>query len=141
LIPTNPTPKRRRDWRPAFLAAFASTGNVLLSAKAAGIDRSVPYDERKRNVRFAAAWEQAEEDSIQLLEAEARRRAMSVSDTLLIFLLKSRRPAVYRDNARVELTGAAGGPIQTQQVLAGMDDHERAALRRLIDEVLEGEPA
>jgi hypothetical protein len=141
VIPTNPTPKRRRDWRPAFLASFAATGNVLLSAKGAGIDRSVPYDERKRNPRFAAAWEQAEEDAIQLLEAEARRRAMSASDVLLMFLLKARRPAVYRDNARLELTGAAGGPIQTQAVLAGMDDHEKAALRRLIDEALAEEPA
>jgi hypothetical protein len=140
-VPTDSAPKRRREWRPAFLAAFASTGNVLLSAKAAGIDRNLPYLERRKNPTFAAAWEQAEEDSVQLLEAEARRRAMSVSDTLLIFLLKSRRPAVYRDNARVELTGAAGGPIQTHQVLAGMDDHERTALRKLIDEVLEGEPA
>lgn len=141
MIPTHPTPKRRRDWRPAFLAAFAATGNVLLSAKGAGIDRSVPYDERRRNPRFAAAWEQAEEDAVQLLEAEARRRAMQTSDVLLMFLLKSRRPAIYRDHARVELTGAAGGPIQTQAVLAGLDDHEKAALRRLLDEALEEAPA
>lgn len=37
---------------------------------------------------------------------------------------------MYRDNARLEVTGAAGGPIVTQQVLAGMGDHEKAALRR-----------
>jgi len=140
-VPTNSAPKRRRDWRPAFLAAFASTGNVLLSAKAAAIDRNLPYMERRKNPRFATAWEQAEEDAIQLLEAEARRRAMSTSDVLLIFLLKARRPAVYRDNARLELTGAAGGPIQTQAVLSGLDDHEKATLRRLLDEALAEEPA
>jgi hypothetical protein len=57
-----------------------------------------------------------------LLEAEARRRAMSTSDTLLIFLLKARRPAVYRENARVELTGIAGGPVALSPVLAQVPD-------------------
>ena len=141
MTPTNPTPKRRRDWRPAFLASFAATGNVLLSARGAGIDRSVPYDERRRNPSFAAAWQRAEEDAIQLLEAEARRRAMHASDVLLMFLLKSRRPAIYRDHARLELTGGDGGPMQTQQVLDGMDDHERAALRRILDRALAEELA
>jgi hypothetical protein len=124
-----------------FLGTFGSTGIVRVACHAAGISRTQAYRERQRNPRFAQAWDQAEEDSTEALEAEARRRAMSVSDTLLIFLLKARRPAVYRDNARLELTGAAGGPVQTQAVLAGMDDHEKAALRKAIDEVLEEEPA
>jgi hypothetical protein len=129
------TPKRRRDWRPTFLATFASTGIVRLACHAAGISRTQAYRERQRNPHFAQAWDQAEEDATEALEAEVRRRALSVSDTLLIFLLKARRPAVYRDNARLELTGAAGGPIQSQ-VLSGLDDHEKAALRKAIDEVL-----
>jgi len=133
---TEVTPKRHRDWRPSFLSTFAGTGIVRVACHAAGISRTQAYRERQQNPRFAEAWDQAEEDATEALEAEARRRAMSVSDTLLIFLLKARRPVVYRDNARLELTGAAGGPIVTQQVLAGLDDHERAALRKAIDEVL-----
>src|SRR5437899_1659707 len=101
-VPTNSAPKKRRDWRPGFLANFASTGNVMLSAKAAGIDRNLPYVERRKNPKFAELWDQAEEDSIQLLEAEARRRAMATSDVLMIFLLKARRPQVYRD--RIDLS-------------------------------------
>jgi len=34
------------------------------------------------------------------------------SDTLAIFLLKAHDPAKYRDNTRMELTGANGGPVQ-----------------------------
>jgi hypothetical protein len=34
------------------------------------------------------------------------------SDTLLIFLLKGKRPTVYRDNWKGELTGEGGGPVE-----------------------------
>ena len=94
-----------------------------------------------------------------VLEAEALRRALKgtekpvyqngkqvgaireYSDLLLIFLLKARRPTVYRENARLELTGVGGGPIATTQVLDGLNDHERASLRRAIDEQLAAEAA
>ena len=126
---TKATPKKRRNWRPVFLATFRQTGNVLLSCHAAGIDRSTAYRERQRNSDFAAKWESAEQDATEALEAEARRRAMNSSDVLLIFLLKARRPAVYRENARVELTGAAGGPVALSPVLAQVSD---AVLERRI---------
>jgi hypothetical protein len=130
----------RPDWGPRFLESFRASGNVRLSASSAGIDRDTVYKRAGRDPGFAAAWAQAREDAIDGLEAEARRRALSTSDTLLMFLLRANRPAMYRDNARLELTGPAGGPIVTQQVLAGMGDHEKAALRRVIDEVLAEEP-
>jgi hypothetical protein len=126
---------RRPDWSPRFIESFRASGNVRLSASSAGIDRDTAYKRRRRDPRFAAAWAAAEQDAVDILEAEARRRALSVSDALLMFLLRAHRPGLYRDNARLELTGAAGGPIQTQ-VLAGFGDHERAALRKAIDEVL-----
>ena len=130
----------RPDWGPRFIESFRASGNVRLSASSAGIDRDTVYKRAGRDPQFAAAWAGAREDAIDGLEAEARRRALSTSDTLLMFLLRANRPAKYRDNARLEVTGAAGGPIVTQQVLAGMGDHEKAALRRVIDEVLAEEP-
>src|SRR5207253_2000949 len=42
------------------------------------------------------------------LEAVAIKRAHDGSDVLLIFLLKARRPDVYRDNHRVEHTERRG---------------------------------
>ena len=130
----------RPDWAPRFIESFRATGIVRLSASSAGIDRDTVYKRAGRDPGFAAAWAQAREDAIDGLEAEARRRALSTSDSLLMFLLRAHRPAMYRDNARLELTGAAGGPIVTQQLLSGMGDHEKAALRRVIDEVLAEEP-
>ena len=133
---TNVAPKRRRDWRPTFLATFRSTGIVLLACHAAGISRTQAYRERQHNARFAEAWAQGEEDATEALEAEARRRALRSSDVLLIFLLKARRPAVYRDNARVEVTGNEGGPVQVD-LLGRLTDEEREDLRDAIDGWLE----
>jgi hypothetical protein len=116
---------RRADWGPRFIDSYRASGNVRLSATSAGIDRDTVYKRRKRDERFAADWAAAQEDAIDVLEAEARRRALSASDQLLMFLLKAHRPGTYRDNARLELTGPAGGPIVTQQVLSGLDDHAR----------------
>ena len=53
------------------------------------------------------AWAGAREDAIDTLQGEARRRAMNSSDTLLIFLLKSLRPEVYRETARIDIRGEA----------------------------------
>jgi hypothetical protein len=46
-----------------------------------------------------------------LLEDEVLRRALEYSDTLLIFLLKARRPAKYRERTIAEHGGAGRGPI------------------------------
>ena len=111
-------------WRPRFLKALAETGNVAAAARLVGIDRPAVYKSRARSVRFAQKWDEALEEAIELLEAEARRRASSgvvkaiyykgekvgeerhYSDTLLIFLLKAHRPLKYRDNVQVEHAGA-----------------------------------
>ena len=92
---------RQPDWGPRFIESFRATGNVRLSAGSAGIERDTAYKRKGRDPLFAAAWVQAEQDAIDVLEAEARRRALSVSDTLLMFLLRAHRPALYRE--RVEL--------------------------------------
>jgi len=93
----------RPDWAPRFLAAYASSGNVKHSAMAAGIDRDAAYRRRQRDPEFAQAWAQAEQDAVDTLEAEARRRALATSDQLIIFLLKSLRPSVYRERTVVRV--------------------------------------
>ena len=76
-IPQYPTAKKRaRKWRPAFLAALAEAGNVRLACDAAQIDRTTAYDLRKADQEFAAEWDRALEDAADLLEQEARRRAV-----------------------------------------------------------------
>jgi hypothetical protein len=97
-------PRRRRpDWGPRFIEAYRASGIVRLSATAAGIDRDTAYKRRRRDPRFAADWAQAEQDAIDILEAEARRRALGGSDALLMFLLRGHRPALYRERVDVRL--------------------------------------
>ena len=103
--PTKAVRRRRPNWEPRFLDVIRSTGNVRLAADAAGIDRSTPYVRADRDPAFAAAWAEAQQAAIDILEAEARRRALMTSDALLMFLLKAHRPERYRDtvDVRVEL--------------------------------------
>jgi hypothetical protein len=95
--------RRRPDWRPPFLDAIRVSGNVRLATAAAGIDRSTPYRRAQRDPKFAEAWAAAEQDAVDTLEAEARRRALHGSDGLLMFLLRAHRPERYRDSLDVHL--------------------------------------
>lgn len=98
------TPVRHEPaWQPRFLEVFAATGNVRLAASAAGVSRSAPYKHARIDPEFAEKWLSAREDAVDTLEAEARRRALAGSDTLIMFLLKSLRPDVYRDRASLDV--------------------------------------
>ena len=117
---------RRRQQR--FLEMFAETGNVSVSAKAAGISRSGVYGHRELDDGFAKAWEEAEQVAADRLETEAWRRGVDgvaeplvsagrlvcgedgkplhvlrYSDQLLLALLRAHRPEKFRDRTSVEL--------------------------------------
>lgn len=109
--------------RAAFLAALRSGGSVSAACAASGIVRSTVYYLRDRDEEFATSWVQALDQGTERLEDEAVRRAVDgvedfrldregvehpfrrYSDTLLIFLLKARRPDVYRDRFEHQHTG------------------------------------
>jgi hypothetical protein len=124
--------QRKKDAnQAAFLAAFRETGNVSLSAAAAGIERTTHYkwlDDDGYRARF----DLAQDDAVDVLEAEARRRAVEgvdepvgwyqgvaggtvrkYSDTLLIFLMKGAAPHKYRERHDVEHSGSIGTPELT----------------------------
>lgn len=135
---------RARDerWNRAhFLDTFEWCGMVTMACKLTGICRTTVYEERQRNEEFATAWADVEERTTERMEREAYRRAVEgvdspvlykgefvktedgsqlvereYSDTLLTFLLKARKPNVYRDNVSVRHTGAEGGPIEIVDV-------------------------
>jgi len=94
--------------KPGALAALRKTGNISASCRAADISRTTFYNWRKNDEDFAAAVLVAMEDAVDVLEAEARRRALVGSDTLLIFLLKGAKPEVYRERHQVEHSGEVG---------------------------------
>jgi hypothetical protein len=140
------TPSRRKPrWERAFLAALRQTGNVCRACAVAKIDRGAVYDARRNCPDFAAAWEIALEEAAEFLELEARRRAyeglvrykftrsgepilhpvtkepyyeLEYSDSLLLQLLRGALPGKYRDNVKVEQSGAV------QQLHSGEVSHD-----------------
>jgi hypothetical protein len=119
---------RRRDVQIELLAAYERIGTIMGAADEVGIDRQNHYIWLEKDSEYADMWREAQEFHTQVLEREAAERATVgqakgvyfqgekvgeeryKSDVLLIFLLKSRRPELYRD--RYEVSGPQGGPIQ-----------------------------
>lgn len=133
--PPLPAQRRKRAITPSargkFLDAVGSGWSVTAAAERAGFSRQRFYELRDEDESFAVEWTQADERGTQVLEDELRKRAVEgwdedtfdgdgmlqrrvrrYSPALLIFLLKAKRPDVYRDNATVQVTGADGGPVQ-----------------------------
>ena len=134
----------------AWLDAFRAHGMVSKACEATGCPRSSVYVWRQRDEEFALAWADIEEATTERMEREAYRRAVEgvvdkihvnsagevvgeeikYSDTLLIFMLKARRPEKYRDNIKVEHAGGIdhrGAVLVTDPELA---EEARALLRR-----------
>jgi hypothetical protein len=129
---TSPRARVEQAKRDAFLAAFAQTGVVLTAAELAGIGRRTHYNWLDEDPEYEARFRDAEEAAADLLEKEARRRAIDgtlkpvyqggilvghiqeYSDTLLTFLLSGRRKTVF--SKRSEITGADGEPLIPQDL-------------------------
>lgn len=115
----NEQDSRKRAW----LEAFEEHGTVVEACRQTGMVRSTVYRWRQDDKSFEVAWADIEEATTERMEREAYRRAVEgvveplvsagklvtdvrkFSDTLLIFMLKSRRPERYRDNVKVEHSG------------------------------------
>lgn len=93
---------RARRWYPAFLTAFANSGNVRAACHAAQINRRTAYAAREVDPVFAKQWDEAREDAIDALEATAWSRARGgQSDYLLWKLLQANRRQLYGDQTKV----------------------------------------
>jgi len=93
---------RTGKWKPVFLKTLARTPSVTMAATAAGIQRRTAYDHREKDPEFAQAWDDALNESLDVLEHEIYQRALADDAQLAMFLLKAHRPSIYRDNARIE---------------------------------------
>jgi hypothetical protein len=134
--------QRRRQ---GFLALLRQTGNVSAAAERSGVSRSGAYALRASDATFRAQWDDAMESAMDDLEAELRRRAIegtekpvfyggetvgtirSYSDSLAMFLLRSRRPHVFGERGTMA-EGAASdtGSVRRrlEEKLAGLDKDE-----------------
>ena len=100
------------QWRTAFIKGLSNSCNVRAACYAAGVTRAVVYRLRVKSPAFARQWATAETEALELLAAEARRRAMTGSDTLLIYLLKIQGGPAWRQDQKVPLTGPREEPLR-----------------------------
>src|SRR4051794_31328153 len=133
---TSRTPKKEE----AFFDALRDGRSISAACLEAGITRSSAYLWRESDPQFKAKWNECVEEGTDRLEDEAIRRARDgtekpvyqggvlvgttreYSDTLLIFMLKARRPQKFRD--RVALGGDAEAPAIR---------HEQASAREILE--------
>jgi hypothetical protein len=117
----------RKAAKETFLAEFRISANVTIAACKANISRQTVYTWLEQDEAFSLRYRQAEAESTERLEAEAWRRAVEgveepivssgklvygedgqpltvrkYSDTVLLALLKARKPERYKD--RVDVT-------------------------------------
>lgn len=108
--------EKRRAKKEVFLRGLTMGDSIQSSAQRAEISRKTVYEWRKTDEEFAVAWDEALEAGVERLEDAAYNRALEGSDTLMIFLLKAKRPKVYSDRQRLEHTGVDGGPISIKTI-------------------------
>lgn len=137
----------RLGWTRFFLERLRATGNIAQSCKDTGISRGSITYLRARDKDFITAMDEAHDDAMDMLEEEARRRAVEGdrsyrfnikgdplihpetgkpyyevqrSDRLLITLLQAGRPDKFRDRPVVSIN------FLTRQI-------EREAVERGVD--------
>ena len=109
-----------------FLEKLRETCNVTLAAQAVGVASATAYKHRRDDIIFQERWDEALQEGVDLLEAEAHRRAFGgvdepvfykgdevgsvrkYSDSLTMFLLKAHRPDKYRERSQVDQNVSGG---------------------------------
>ena len=100
-----------------FLNELSAGASVRAAALSVSVKPEAPYEWRKADQAFSDRWQLAEEAGTDLIEEEAYRRAVTgvekpvyrggevvghvsdFSDTMLMFLLRARRPERYGGKA------------------------------------------
>ena len=107
-------------WQKRFLESLRQTPNVKAACSAAGVSRQTAYRTRGTDSVFRDAWQSALDASVDELEARAFQLALEGDARLVEFMLKSHRPAIYRDTQRHEV-GLLGGIVLMPAKEAGAE--------------------
>ena len=92
-----------------FIELYSSGYTSFAAARRVGLSTLAINRYKKKNPEFMARWQEAYDEFTHFLEGKAEemaRNAMSTSPVMLIFMLKARKPSVYRDNVKMEHTGS-----------------------------------
>ena len=84
-------PPIKLGWESEFLRTLERTGNVKQACKHVGIGRSMAYQRRREVADFAEAWDDAIDNYVDDLEAEADRRSDSWDDDAAMAPNRKRR--------------------------------------------------
>lgn len=119
------------------IAAYLKHGTVSAACSAAVCGRSTWYQWLNQDELFARLVTEAQAHRKDALEQEAERRAITGSDTLLIFLLKAADPNKYRDKQIItEVSAEVRLRVQqTQQLIASRPQWESEELLTQLSEV------
>lgn len=125
-----PAAKRTKARDKKFFDGIEAGYGVGLAARQAGYGRTSVYNYRNEDPEFAEQWDEAKENYIEELEAEADRRAIEgiekdvyyqgrkvgtqreYSDALLMFRLKAMAPERYRDRQEVKHDGKVDSKVE-----------------------------
>lgn len=99
-------PGQLKNWQPVWLEAYRETGTVSGACRQLGISRARAYRERQADEDFALAWHEIEQATTDEIEKTAVQIALEGNPTMLIFMLKCRKPEIYTERHHLEHSGS-----------------------------------
>jgi len=113
--------ERKAERKRAYVELIGSGCNHSEAAEGVGVDRATAFRWRQEDPEFAQACRTALRASIDVLKAEAERRALKGSDKLLMFLLCNYAPEQFSDKQKVEHSGGVSLQVVTGVPQPGED--------------------
>lgn len=102
-----------------------SAGNVTYAAKALGVGRTALHARIAKSPDLQRVLQEEREALVDMAESALRAEVLDRNMTAIIWTLKASPEAKRRGwGERREMTGAEGGPIQTQQAMDEVSDDE-----------------
>jgi hypothetical protein len=121
--------KRPEDWKENFLAGVRIAATIEAGCAKAGVSRSFINNERKRDPAFEREFQYAIDAAIDHAQESAFDRGKLHSDKLLMFILRSHRPEIYREMKDIQHTAN----IQNGDNSVLTDDERIRRITELLD--------
>lgn len=137
MVDSEKTKARKAKW----LEQYAILGHANAASKAIGCNECTPYSWRHKDHEFRKAWDALESETTKTLEETLFQRALDGDTTAAIFMLKARRPSVYRESLNVKHGGKVGVAVEIEEGVDEAIDGLLAENDRLTERLAELEGA